>query len=189
MEWISGGNLRELMITQGAMAPAWACAIGRQVASAMVEAHRQDIVHRDLKPENVLICGAVDDQPIMVKVADFGMAKVLREGAPVLTHGVRIFGTPQYMSPERARGKPVDGATDVYALGLMLYEMVTHRRAFDGKRPMDVLLKQVSEPPPAMDDLPASLAKLVLESLRKDPRKRPTAEAMQSELACLQTEL
>jgi serine/threonine protein kinase len=186
MEWVDGGNLRRYLTHNGPFSPRQAAQIGWQIASAIVEAHRCNVIHRDLKPENVLIATRQSTPDnIVVKVADFGMAKVLREGAPVLTHGVQIFGTPQYMSPERARGKPVDGATDVYALGLILYELLTNKRAYDGKQPMQVMLKQVNDPPPSMDALPKPLAKVALAALIKDPQKRNPAKKMQGELARL----
>jgi serine/threonine protein kinase len=171
MEWVEGPTLRHRLNREARPPLAETLVIVEQIAAALCAAHRASIVHRDLKPENVMLRpdGAV-------KVLDFGMAKVLRHGAPILTAGLKIFGTPQYMSPERARGKMVSAAADVYALGAICYEMVCGRRPFDGETPMEVLVKQCNEPPPPLeDDVPAPLAELVLTTLAKHPDDRPSA--------------
>ncbi len=136
MEWVEGPTLRHRLNREATTPVDETLAIVEQIAAALGAAHQASIVHRDLKPENVILRpdGAV-------KVFDFGMAKVLRQGAPMLTTGLKIFGTPQYMAPERARGKPVTGAADIYALGVISYEMLCGRRPFDGQLPMEVLLR------------------------------------------------
>lgn len=141
-----------------------------QVAGALSAAHKADIVHRDLKPENIIL-----EEDGSVKVVDFGMAKVLREGSPELTNGIKIFGTPQYMSCERAKGKPVNAAADVYALGIIAFEMLAGFRPFEGKGAMEILLAHVKEPPPPLPSVHEKVQKVIIRALDKEPKKRPSA--------------
>lgn len=170
MEWVEGRTLRHRLLEERCPPKSESISILRQIGAALQAAHDHAIVHRDLKPENVIL------RPDgVVKVVDFGMAKVLREDAPILTTGLKIFGTPQYMAPERARGKAVNAAADVYALGIIAYEMLTGRRPFDGKQAMDVLLAQVNDDPPPPKELSDKLQLFVLAALAKDPKRRPSA--------------
>jgi serine/threonine protein kinase len=141
----------------------------QRVAEALDYAHSQGIVHRDIKPNNILI--DKNGQPYLT---DFGIAKIV-EGSLNLT-GSAIIGTPAYMSPEQGQGIPVDNRSDIYSLGVMLYEMVTGRRPFDADTPMAVLIKHIQDPlpPPSsiVKDIPPRLEQAILKSLAKDRKDR-----------------
>ncbi len=151
MEYVEGISLKDESERVGAMPEARVLAIGAQICSALEEAHGLGMVHRDLKPENVMLTRrqARDD---FVKVLDFGIAKVPAESGARLTQTGVAFGTPQYMSPEQARGQDVDARTDLYALGLILYELLTGEVAMNGATPFEVLMKQVAERPRAFSE-------------------------------------
>ncbi len=181
MEYLDGGTLGDrlqAMKQRGDLLPlAETARILDAIAGALDYAHGQGVVHRDIKPGNVLF--TVDDQPVL---SDFGIA-YLEEGAVRLTATGGIVGSPAYMAPEQATGQPLDARTDLYALGVVLYEMATGRVPFEGKTPTVVLLKQVQEPPPPPTDLnpnlPKSVAAVILRALAKNPDDRfPTAGAL-----------
>jgi serine/threonine-protein kinase len=177
MEYIEGMTLRE-RIAKGGISVNEALDIGIQIASALSSAHRAKIVHRDIKPENVML--RADGY---VKVLDFGLAKAFDCSggpeatitSPVMTHAGVILGTAAYMSPEQARGKPVDKRADIWAFGVVLYEMLTGQRAFPGETVTDVLAAVVTrEPdfqllPPAT---PPRVRELLARCLEKDHRLR-----------------
>ena len=159
LEFIEGKSLREVL-AGGPLDLGRALHVGRQIATALSRAHALKIVHRDLKPENVMLVERPDD-PSFVKVLDFGIAKVsLGEivgeesapgpGKPVLTQAGMVYGTPEYMAPEQALGQPVDARADLYALGVMLYEMMTGRRPFEAESKVALLGMQVTAPVPPM---------------------------------------
>src|SRR5262249_16605916 len=139
--------------------------IAEQICEALREAHAQGIVHRDLKPENLMIDGSGN-----VKLMDFGLAQLVAERS---TSGA---GTPSYMAPEQAQGCPLDQRCDIYALGLILFEMFTGAAAFTGDTPMAVALKQIQDVPAnprsIQDTIPDHVAKAILRCLEKDPAKR-----------------
>jgi Tol biopolymer transport system component len=186
LEFVEGDTLAELLATRGALPLDEASAIATQVCEALEAAHDKGIVHRDLKPANVKVMA--DGR---VKVLDFGLAKALEPSlgasgqgqtyanSPTLsvaaTHAGVILGTAPYMSPEQARGRPVDRRADVFAFGCVLYEMLTGRRAFEGDDVPDIL-GAVLKSEPDLDRLPAatpaSVARLLRRALRKDPRQR-----------------
>jgi serine/threonine protein kinase/tetratricopeptide (TPR) repeat protein len=146
MEYLEGTTLASLIDHSGALEPARAVRIALQICQSLAEAHDKGIIHRDLKPENIYLVerdGAGD----FVKVLDFGIAKVLGpDGGGKLTKSGVVYGTPLYMSPEQAAGKEVDGRSDLYALGCLLYEMLAGRPPFDGVTSVEVLYRQVHEP-------------------------------------------
>ena len=168
MEFVEGQSLRSVIQAEGKMEPARVYEIARQLGAGLSEAHRQSIAHRDLKPENVMLTSDGD-----VKVMDFGISRSFASGATVTG---AIIGTPAYMSPEQAEGKPADHRADIYAFGLMLYEMYTGVQAFTGETPVSVALKQIRErpePPRKLDPgLPKHIEQAILRCLEKDPVKR-----------------
>ena len=182
LEFLEGRTLREHLTDRGRLPWHEAVAIVSQVASALAAAHRQEppIIHRDLKPENVMI---LEDGA--VKVMDFGIAKVLEALAKNTTHSV---GTLQYMSPEQIDAAGVDARSDLYCLGLLLYEMLCGKPPFESASPRELLNLQCTAPPgPLPDDvkkaLPRGVQKLLLELLEKRPDDRPaTAKDVLHEL-------
>jgi len=168
MEYVEGESLRALLQREGKLPLERGLDIARQLIAGVGEAHNQSIVHRDLKPENTMIKPSGE-----VKVMDFGISKSYAAG--VTTTGA-IIGTPAYMAPEQAEGKPTDQRTDIYALGLILYEVFTGATAFSGETPVSVALKQIRERPPAPSriarELPGYVEKAILRCLEKDPAQR-----------------
>jgi hypothetical protein len=176
MEYIDGPSLKEV-IQAGPIDPARTIYILKQVASALSLAHKHDIIHRDLKPQNIMLTKDVDGRDV-AKLLDFGIAKTLDDSATQLTATGFSLGTPQYMSPEQAYGRPVDGRSDLYSLGIILYEMLVGEVPFNDPSTPAVLVKQMTEAPipPAFKrpDLQVSpeLAAIALRCLEKDPAKR-----------------
>jgi serine/threonine-protein kinase len=174
LEYVEGKSLGDL-IDEGPLAPYRALVIARQIADALAAAHAAGIVHRDLKPDNVLLVER-DGLTDFVKVLDFGIAKVhLDEGSggKALTQIGTIFGTPQYMSPEQGQGRPVDGRSDLYALGIILYEMLTGKLPFDADDLVVLITRQVMEPPPPLpESIAAPVRALTLSLLEKKPEAR-----------------
>jgi eukaryotic-like serine/threonine-protein kinase len=166
MEYVQGASLKEL-IDRG-LTVGEAVEIIRQVLAGARFAHSKGIIHRDLKPQNVLV-----DAEGRARVADFGIA---RAGASEITQTGSVLGTAQYLSPEQAQGLPVTAASDLYSVGVMLYEALTRRVPFDADTPVAVALKQVSEqaPPPSRLNprVPPALDAVVLKALAKDPANR-----------------
>jgi serine/threonine-protein kinase len=176
LEYIDGKSLRAL-IGEGPLPWERAVAIARQVASALVAAHAAGIVHRDLKPDNVMLVPQADGSE-RVKVLDFGIARVTLTDAPRdathLTKVGAVMGTMAYMSPEQALGEDVDERTDLYALGVIVHEMITGKVPFDAPTAAQILAKQITEVPPALPPgVPAKLGILVGELLRKIRVERP----------------
>ena len=181
MEYLEGRNLAQLVRAEGPMDPERAINVMVQVCGALEEAHQQGIVHRDLKPENIFLTvqGGIADFP---KVLDFGLAKVterqMRPGSLILTQEGMVFGTPEFMSPEQARGEPLDGRSDIYSLGVILYELLTGKLPFDAKQPMDFINMHINEPPIPLGkrapglELPEGLERVLEKSLAKKPEDR-----------------
>ncbi len=152
MEYVDGGSLRDLLDKEGRLQPARVAHIARQIAAALQRAHALEIVHRDLKPENVVLVEREGDRDF-AKVIDFGIAKVplgrLSGGGQALTQAGMVFGTPDYMAPEQALGGKVDHRADLYAFGVMVFEMLTGQRPFESDDVMALLGKHMTQPPPA----------------------------------------
>lgn len=171
IELVEGGDLDSFLKTRGSLPAPEAVRLGRTIAGAVSFAHEQGVIHRDLKPLNVLL--ADESTP---KVTDFGLAK-LTEGSVHTVEGT-VMGSPHYMSPEQADGRPVDQRTDVYALGVILYRMLTGRVPFEGDI-ASVLAQHIRKPPPrprkvAPDNaIPPALERLVMTMLAKKPDERP----------------
>jgi zinc protease len=168
MEFVEGESLRSVLQRPGKLSIPQVLDLARQLAAGLSEAHRQSIVHRDLKPENIMLTPGGE-----LKVMDFGIS---RSFAADVTSTGAIIGTPAYMAPEQAEGRPVDHRTDIYALGLILYEMVTGTPAFTGDTAVTLAIKQVRErpkPPRAIDpSLPKHIEAAVLRCLEKAPAAR-----------------
>jgi serine/threonine-protein kinase len=176
MELVDGPNLRALLDDRGQLPVDRAVRIARGVAAALDHAHRNGIVHRDIKPANVLV---PDQGP--VKVTDFGIAKA--EGAVDLTRSGTVVGTARYLAPEQVEARPVDARTDVYALGLLLYEMLAGRSPFQGDSDMAAALARLTTPPPPLrqlrTDVPPAVEAATMRCLAVDPADRfPSANAL-----------
>jgi len=178
MEYVDGQTLDALVREAGALPPQRAVYLVTQVARALGAAHAKGIVHRDLKPENVMVLQR-PGQPDFVKVLDFGVAKVAtRKGQPGQTAVGMVVGTPQYMAPEQAQGTAVDARSDIYALGLILYELLSGRPTFDAETSSMLIVKHVTEQPPPFPDevsarVPQALQALAFQMLEKVPSARP----------------
>ena len=168
MEFVDGESLRSLLEREGRLELGRAMEFARQIAGGLAEAHRQSIVHRDLKPENIMIGPGGE-----LKVMDFGISRSYAEDATVTGS---VVGTPAYMAPEQAEGKTLDHRTDIYAFGLVLYEMFTGEATFHGDTAVTIALKQIRERPRKPTTLTPSLPKRVesaiLKCLEKDPAAR-----------------
>src|SRR6266542_4160840 len=139
MEYLDGRSLKELIVSRGPAPVKTSVEYARQILAAVGFAHRHGIVHRDIKPHNVLLAG--DDR---VKVTDFGIA---RSGASQMTEVGSIIGTAQYLSPEQARGEAVDQTSDIYSVGVVLYEMLTGTVPYTSETPLEIAMKHLSEVP------------------------------------------
>lgn len=180
MELLEGHSLRNLLAKEAPLDPARAVSLMLQISAAVAAAHEAGIIHRDLKPGNIFIARRTH-APAIVKVLDFGIAKLAadfegREGEKLTLTGMMI-GTPRYMSPEQCDGGELTPASDVYSLGLILYEMLTGAVPFTGPSALAVALRQTSEEPRPPSEtnpsVPAEIEKLILHSLRKRPDDRP----------------
>jgi serine/threonine protein kinase len=185
LEYVEGTSLRDVIERDAPMLSLRALKIARQIASALASAHALDIVHRDLKPENVMLVHKGGD-PNFVKVLDFGIAKVpigsaTEGGEQPITKMQMVLGTPEYMAPEQALSETVDGRSDVYALGVMLYEMLSGTRPFRKKREKGILAQQLAgEPPPFAQTapragIPPQVESLVMDLLQVKRQARPQA--------------
>jgi len=192
MEYVDGQPLSQL-IAQGPIAEADVCRIGRSIADALAEAHEKGIVHRDIKPDNVIVNGA------RVKVLDFGIAKQVEpqsvdanDPTTVLTQQGMIIGTVFYMSPEQALGKPLDARTDLFSLGVVLYEAVTGRRPFRGESTTDTITRIIRDDAPIPSGVSQGLATVIARCMRKDRDQRyasarEVAQALEQQLAIAPT--
>jgi beta-lactam-binding protein with PASTA domain/predicted Ser/Thr protein kinase len=180
MEYLEGRSLKELLVTRGPTPLAVAIDYTRQILAALGFAHKHGIVHRDIKPHNVVV--APDGR---LKVTDFGIA---RSGTSQMTETGSIIGTAQYLSPEQAKGAPVTPASDIYSVGIVLYEMLTGSVPFTGDTPLEIAMKHLSTTPlPPSEkrhEVPPELDAIVLRALAKDPAQRyQSAEEMDADLA------
>ncbi len=171
MAYISGGSLKD-RIEKGALPLGEAESILRQLASALDYAHRRGVIHRDVKPDNVLL-----DSEGNALLADFGIVKILEgESTSNLTATGGVLGTPTYMAPEQSQGLGVSPQTDIYALGVIVYEMLTGRQPYEADTPMQVMLKHITDPVPSLlevsGSLPPALEPVMTRVLAKNPEER-----------------
>src|SRR5215210_2575498 len=169
MEYVPGGTLAQRIKRGGPMDPAEAAGVASRVAEALAVAHERGIIHRDIKPQNVLLTPSGD-----AKVADLGIARAA--SAKTMTEASLIFGTASYMSPEQAKGERVTPQSDLYSLGVVLYQMITGELPYTADNPLATAMKHVEEPPPhpreANPAVPEELDALTTKLLAKDPEDR-----------------
>jgi len=182
MELFVAEPLSETLEREKKIAPEFTVDILKQAARALHAAHEGGVVHRDVKPGNILV-----DENGRVKLTDFGIARAI--GQPAMTEVGMVMGTAQYLSPEQVNGKPATAASDIYALGIVGYEMLLGNRPFTGTTPLEIAIRHVEdEVPPLSSDLPQPLAKLIMRTLAKDPADRPeTAAIFADELEACET--
>ena len=169
MEYVSGGTLKERIVGRGPLEPRIAASMALQIAEALATAHEKGVIHRDIKPQNVHMTETDD-----LKVADFGISRAA--SATVVTHTGFVLGTANYMSPEQTMGEEVDPRSDLYSLGVVLYEMLTGEVPYRANTPVAIAMKHVSEPPrtprEADPEVPEEISALVVKLLAKRPEDR-----------------
>lgn len=188
MEYLDGLPLSKVLDESKPLPVARLCHIAKQIADGLAAAHLRGIVHRDLKPDNVFLVQH-GSQPDFVKILDFGIAKVSSPGGSKFTRAGAIFGTPHYMSPEQAAGSTVDSRTDIYALGVILYEMASGQVPFDADNYMGILTQHMYKAPVPIRalvpsrDVPPGLEAIILKCLSKKPEQRyQTMEELAADL-------
>ena len=171
MAYVEGQDLHQIIKDNPKLPMERVLKYATQLAGALAAAHAEDVVHRDLKPQNILV-----DKSDQVYIADFGLAKSFAEGAVGMTQAGAYLGTPRYMSPEQVQGKPTDGRSDLYAYGLILYELVTGDVPFKGDTTMQVMYQRLQEKPKSPKllnpDLPPWLVRIIMRCLETDPANR-----------------
>lgn len=188
MEYVSGKDLRRTLMEEFPLGEERICHIMSQVLGALSAAHAQSVIHRDLKPENIML-EQRRGEPDFVKVLDFGIAKIQDPDVPGLTRADVVCGTPLYMSPEQATGSEFDARADLYAIGVILYQLATGHLPFDGGNSMEILMRHVNElPVPPRTRRPEvaiseKMEALILKALSKMPEDRPqSADEFRAEI-------
>jgi serine/threonine-protein kinase len=198
MEFVNGQTLQDHMKELGKLSFEEAVSIARQIAEGIEAAHAAGVVHRDLKPSNIILAPNTQTTGTwLVKLVDFGIAKFMDDESSAektLTATGTMVGTPRYMSPEQCLGNPVDARSDIYSLGIILYEMLAGQPPFDAPSGTVIALKHTQDPPPAIEyfrpDIPALLAHLIMQMLQKDPDYRiQTAGDLASNLRAIEDDL
>jgi len=191
MELVDGVTLADRLTVHGNLSPLEVIEILDGAAAALAAAHARGVIHRDLKPENVMLCRGAD--VLSIKVIDWGIARIQGEPTGRLTRANMTPGTPLYMSPEQARGKYVDGRSDIYALGVIACEALCGEPPFQGDSPLDVVIQHLTAEPESLRvrraDIPEALDRLVLDMLGKEPVDRPAIPEIHERLAAIAAEL
>jgi eukaryotic-like serine/threonine-protein kinase len=171
MAYVDGHDLHQIIKDSAKLPLERVLKFATQLAGALAAAHAENVVHRDLKPQNILV-----DKNDQVYISDFGLAKSFAEGAVGMTQAGALLGTPRYMSPEQVEGKPTDGRSDIYAYGLILYEMATGDVPFTGDSTLEVMYQRIREKPKSPKlvnpSLPDWLVRIIMRCLEKDPEAR-----------------
>jgi eukaryotic-like serine/threonine-protein kinase len=180
MEYVAGRTLADVLQDEGRLQPERAAEIARAVAQGLAFAHQAGIIHRDIKPANIMLTPTGE-----VKVMDFGIARAM--SSETFTEAATVLGTASYLSPEQAQGEPVDARSDIYSLGVVLYEMLTGRPPFSGDSPVAVAYKHVREDPQLpsqiVPDIPPELEAIVMKAMAKNPANRySNAQEMAADL-------
>ena len=169
MEYIDGRTLKDIINNEAPLGAEFVANIGFQIASALEAAHKKGVVHRDIKPHNILL-----DKDNVAKVTDFGIARI--SSSATITYTSTVLGTVHYISPEQAKGKFIDKKSDIYSLGVVLYEMATGRVPFDAENAVGIALKHIQdklvEPKSINPDIPQGLNDIILKAMDKDPNNR-----------------
>ncbi len=180
MEYVAGETLKELINREGRIPVMQALQIAREIAGALAHAHANDLVHCDIKPHNILVTPEG-----WVKVADFGIARAI--SSSTMTYNGNVVGSVHYFSPEQAKGTKITPKSDVYSLGVVLYEMLTGRLPFNGETTVSVALKHLQEEPvmPRQidDTIPPIVEAIVLKAMSKDPEERPDSVSLMEDIA------
>jgi serine/threonine-protein kinase len=184
MDLVPGGSLRDHLREHHTVPACQAARLAAQVAAALAEAHELGVVHRDLKPDNILLQTA--DGQLDTRLTDFGIARVLN--TPSLTTPHAVVGTPHYMAPEAFHGAPTTPAADVYALGILLYELVVGRPPYDSDSVADLMRRHLEEQPERRPGIPDALWAVIVECMEKKPRLRPTAAELVDDLTAVARE-
>ncbi|HHX41774.1 MAG TPA: protein kinase [Armatimonadetes bacterium] len=177
MEYLEGQPLRDVLQMEGPLPVERARQIALQVCEGLHHAHARGVIHRDIKPDNIhILPGDV------VKLTDFGIARIAAD--PSITSDGQVFGTPSYMSPEQIAGKPLDARTDIYSLGVTLYEMLAGRKPFTGDSVVTITYNIINQEPPPLVGVPLEVQQVVLRAMAKEPEARfPSAAALRDALA------
>ncbi len=171
MEYVPGRDLARVLREDGRLAESRAADIGEQILGSLAEAHEAGIVHRDMKPGNVMLMQTRPGEDF-AKVLDFGIAKLRDEGAASQTSAGAIVGTPNYLSPEQARGEPLDARADLYAVGCLLYELLSGQAPFAGRSPVAVVNAHLHEPPPPLGEAAPGISRRFVELVHRALSKR-----------------